>query len=122
MTAAVRHASRAAAAGLLALHLGACAGPGRNEAAFNPDAGGRLLNVAFHNIYDKYIDPVPMGHVAESALRRMEALDEDISVRHDGDRFVLTDRGTVIAAVEPPADDNPSGWARLTTQIGKAHV
>ena len=40
---------------LFVLLIAGCAGPTRNETGFQTDAGGRVLTVAFHGIYDKYI-------------------------------------------------------------------
>jgi carboxyl-terminal processing protease len=109
---------RILAAALLALLAATgCAGPTRNEAGFQPDAGGRMLAVAFHGIHDKFIDPVPMGVVAVSALQRLSTLDEGIDVVRDSSEIRLADRGRVVATAPAPDDDDAAGWARVATRL-----
>ena len=102
---------------LLALLIAGCAGPSRNDTGFQTDAGGRVLSVAFHGIYDKYITAVPMSRVAEGALNRLESIDGNLAVTPDGNKLRLTDRGEQIDWVATPADDDPDAWAQAAAHL-----
>jgi carboxyl-terminal processing protease len=102
---------------VLALLAVDCAGPTRNPTAFDRDNGGRMLQVAFQNIHDKYIDPVPMSAVAESALHRLSALDGSVDVSANGASLQLSERGRPIAEAPLPDDDDPQGWAQVATNF-----
>lgn len=117
MEARRRAERRILAAALLALLATGCAGPTRNDAGFQPDAGERMLAVAFHGIHDKFIHPVPMGTVAESALQRLSTLDDEVRVIRDTNEIRLADRGRIIATAAAPGDDDASGWARVATRL-----
>lgn len=102
---------------LLALLIAGCAGPTRNETGFQRDSGGRVLTVAFHGIYDKYIAAVPMSRVAESALNRLDTIDNALAVSHDGKKLRLTDRGEVVDSIPIPDDDDPDAWAQASARL-----
>lgn len=104
-------------AALLAFLAAGCAGPTRNDNGFQPDAGGRMLTVAFHGIHDKFIEPVPMGTVAESALRRLATLDGEIAVVRTESEISVSERGRTVAASPAPDDDDPDAWAQVATRL-----
>jgi carboxyl-terminal processing protease len=118
MTSGIRQAEcRVLAAALLALLVGACAGPPRNDDGFQPDAGGRMLSTAFHGIHDKFIDPVPMSQVAEHALRHLSTIDGAVTVTRVGGEVKILDRNAIVTSAFAPDDDDPDGWAQVTTRL-----
>jgi carboxyl-terminal processing protease len=116
MNTAERRIARATAVILLAF-LAGCAGPSHNESAFKAETGNRMLAVAFHNIYDKYVDPVAMGPMAESALHRLEAIDNNIAVTRINGTIRISERGEVAASLAAPSDSDPDGWAQVTSRL-----
>ncbi|HTI85355.1 MAG TPA: S41 family peptidase [Alphaproteobacteria bacterium] len=112
-----REHARAATCGLLALLVADCAGPRRSEQAFQADTGGRVFAVAFHGIYDKYVDPVSMDVIADDALQQLSSLDGDLMVERDDQEVRLLDRGRVVERAPAPDEDDPDGWARATTRM-----
>jgi carboxyl-terminal processing protease len=116
MNTADRRIARATAVTLLAL-LAGCASPSHDESAFNAEPGSRMLTVAYRNIYDKYVDPVAMGPMAESALRRLDAIDSDITITRTADTIRISERGEVAASLPAPTDSDPDGWAQTTTKL-----
>ena len=102
---------------LLSLLIAGCAGPTRNQTGFQLTTGERVLAVAFHGIYDKYIAAVPMNRVGEGALRRLESIDENIAVTRDGNKLRLTNRGELIDSIPAPDDDDPDGWAQAAAHL-----
>ena len=118
MIAIRRQAERSArVSALLAFLVAGCAGPTHNDNGFQPDAGGRMLTVAFHGIHDKFIDPVPMGTVTESALRRLSTLDGEIGVTRDASEIRVADRGRIVATAPAPDDDDADAWAQVATRL-----
>lgn len=98
----------------LALLAADCAGPTRSPDAFDRDSGGRVLDAAFQNIHDKYIDPVPMSEVGESALHHLSAIDGNLGVSVTGTSLRLSDRDRTLAEVPLPDEDDAEGWADVT--------
>ncbi|MGE5538900.1 MAG: S41 family peptidase [Gemmatimonas sp.] len=117
IAAARRGQARAVLCGLLALLAADCAGPRRGEQAFEPNAGGRVFAVAFHGIHDKYVDAIPMGILASSALEQVSSLDHDFVAEVGSGEVRLIERGRVIGRAIAPDDDDPDGWARITTEF-----
>lgn len=116
MNTGARQIRRATVVALL-VFLAGCAGPTRNESGFHAAPGSRMLTVAFHNIYDKYVDPVAMGPVAESALDRLKTIDSEIAVTRTGNKISISDDDEIDATLAAPSDDDPDGWAQVATQL-----
>ncbi|HET9148914.1 MAG TPA: S41 family peptidase [Alphaproteobacteria bacterium] len=112
-----RRSAAVCASAALALLAAACAGPTRSPIAFDRDRGGQVLDVAFQNIRDKYIDPVPMSTVAEDALHRLSDIDPALAVEADGTSLTLSDDGRTLAQAPLPDDDDAEGWAEVAANF-----
>jgi carboxyl-terminal processing protease len=102
---------------VFALILGACANSAGLEDAKGLDQTGRLFARSYQQVEDLYLDPVPPGAVAASAMQRLSMIDNKLSVIRDVDAIELRYGGEPVARHVRPDDSDPYAWGSLTSQI-----
>lgn len=112
---------------LLVFLLAACTTSAPESSRGLPDfpkpAAVEVISVAFDNITDKYIEPVPLREVAVEGLRGLGAIDAGIAIDDTGRSIRLSIGGNPIAEQPYPKADSPRAWAdTVVTLITDARI
>lgn len=111
----LRNIRRAAVA--VALLAAACAtsGPASNV-GYEADAASRVFAKAYENVVNKYIEPLEPSNFVVAGMGGLAELDPDFHATMNDGAVLVTHGGTALARLPPPANDNFTGWARLTSK------
>lgn len=105
--------------GLLLPLLSACAAPvATTDRSDDSDKiVERSFDVAYRQIADRYLDPVPVEQLALEGMRSVTTLDPLITVEQSDDKVRLKRAGVPLAGYNRPAADDSPAWARLTSRL-----
>jgi carboxyl-terminal processing protease len=99
--------------------LVACAGSGGVDDARALDQTGKLFAKSYEQVDDLYLDPVPAGAVAASAMQRLSVIDDRLSVLRHADAIELRYDGATVARHARPDDFDSAAWGALTSDVVK---
>lgn len=99
--------------GLLMFTIAACASSTDGVHA-GTDRAKALFTDAYQGIHDYYLEPVTVQTLALSGLHKLDASDDSLVIRDDGQVVDLLSHGAEIDRMAEPAVDDAGGWARVT--------
>ena len=104
---------------LILLAVPARAQPARTP-AFDASLAGSVYTAALGFIAPRALDPVTVSMLTLWGLHGLTALDPDLAVETTSDKVRLHARGRMLAELPLPANESPSAWAGVATQLGTA--
>lgn len=89
---------------------------GADDAAFERRLG-RMLEVAFEEVNDIYIDPVAMRDLAYAGLGGLRRIAPDLSLLAQDGAIHAIAGGRTLGRLVAPASDDPGRWAAATAEL-----
>ncbi len=104
---------------LILLAVPARAQPARAP-SFDANLAGSVYTAGLGFIAPRALDPVTVSMLTLWGLHGLTALDPDLAVEHTTGTVRLRVGGHLLAELPLPANESPSAWAGVATQLGTA--
>jgi carboxyl-terminal processing protease len=102
-------------AAILSMLVAGCAGPTIKQGGDPEEA--RVFSVALHNLTERYIEPIDVGHTMTQGLARLSSIDDRLAVLGREGVVAVTFEGNTIAEYQAPTKDDIGELASLSAAI-----
>jgi carboxyl-terminal processing protease len=76
-----------------------------------------VFAVGFGRIAEIYLRPVEISALAVDGLQGLSGLDPSLTVQRQGTKVTLRQKGTTVAEMPAPGNQDSVGWASVTTRL-----